>query len=602
MLYIKKSNAKLVLSLAILSFLTIKVNSVNAQRFIPTNRVGGSNPPDIVNDPPDGNVGIGLFQHYPNPVDKLTVGGDISLFKDDPYSERSVMGRTRVGILNVFANTLVNDGGGLRLYGINTSDKQGAAELSSTLFSSRFSPSHLFTSYDGPKSLTRMMINNYGVTGIGLNVLPSFLNPNDQLTVENSICIKNNLDEQFRTLRARTYRGGVNLVAGENETDGPAIQMFGTAYQSNPQQGGIRFISKQTGDSRAFDFVHNYGNSNAMVSSLIIDRGGNARFGPNNPVSERLTVDGDIYLYNANDAFRDLRARSYSGGINVRSGSTNTDGSALTLYASNHASNPGQVLLTARGNSGKAFNFQSYNPNTSTVADRMTLDYDGSLHLSSNLQFNLVNAASGRFIQGKTTTSVLTMAANETSSNGSSIELFGSNSSSPGEIHFVTNGTLNPKGNGFEFANWDPTIKAWKSLMNIHKNGKVVIGDNPAITTPGSYRLYVDSGIITTRINVALKNTSAWADYVFEKDYKLMPLEAVAAFIDKYKHLPNVPSAEDVVRNGLELEKMDAVLLRKLEELTLYALEQQKLIKAQGEAIESLQRGIASKKKARTNQ
>jgi hypothetical protein len=77
-----------------------------------------------------------------------------------------------------------------------------------------------------------------------------------------------------------------------------------------------------------------------------------------------------------------------------------------------------------------------------------------------------------------------------------------------------------------------------------------------------------------------IKVTQAtWADYVFDSSYKLMPLEKVEKFIAQNKHLPDVPSAKNVVAEGLNVGDNQAVLLRKIEELTLYLIEQDKKIK-----------------------
>lgn len=95
---------------------------------------------------------------------------------------------------------------------------------------------------------------------------------------------------------------------------------------------------------------------------------------------------------------------------------------------------------------------------------------------------------------------------------------------------------------------------------------------------PSGYRLYVEDGILTEKLKVGLKTTSDWSDYVFASDYKLLSLSEVERFIKANKHLPDVPSAEEVVRTGIDVAKMDAKLLQKIEELTLYVIEQQKQI------------------------
>lgn len=94
----------------------------------------------------------------------------------------------------------------------------------------------------------------------------------------------------------------------------------------------------------------------------------------------------------------------------------------------------------------------------------------------------------------------------------------------------------------------------------------------------GSTELEVDgsgnltiSGSLTTAANT-------YPDYVFQEGYKLMPITEVEAFIKANGHLPNVDPAEDIIRNGLDLTEGHIKLMEKVEELTLYTIEQQKLI------------------------
>jgi hypothetical protein len=73
-------------------------------------------------------------------------------------------------------------------------------------------------------------------------------------------------------------------------------------------------------------------------------------------------------------------------------------------------------------------------------------------------------------------------------------------------------------------------------------------------------------------------DTDSWADFVFEEDYKLMPLSELEIFIQKNRHLPNVPSEKESIENGVDLVEMNRILLQKVEELTLYLIKQQKEI------------------------
>jgi hypothetical protein len=111
--------------------------------------------------------------------------------------------------------------------------------------------------------------------------------------------------------------------------------------------------------------------------------------------------------------------------------------------------------------------------------------------------------------------------------------------------------------------------------MEILNDGKIKIGN---VTTPGNYKLYVEDGILAERVKVAVEGSSYWADYVFKDDYKLMPLKELENYIKKNNHLPNIPTTEEVLDKGIDLGKMDAKLLMKIEELTLYIIELQNRI------------------------
>jgi len=73
---------------------------------------------------------------------------------------------------------------------------------------------------------------------------------------------------------------------------------------------------------------------------------------------------------------------------------------------------------------------------------------------------------------------------------------------------------------------------------------------------------------------------TGWSDFVFDDDYHLMSLKHLEQFINDNRHLPEIPSAKEVEANGISLGTMDAKLLQKIEELTLYIIELQKQIDA----------------------
>ncbi len=113
-------------------------------------------------------------------------------------------------------------------------------------------------------------------------------------------------------------------------------------------------------------------------------------------------------------------------------------------------------------------------------------------------------------------------------------------------------------------------------------NGNVGIG-----TTPQSnYRLAVDGTIHTREVRV---DDIGWADYVFEDDYRLPSLQQVQEHIESHGHLINVPSAKEVEANGIELGEMNKILLEKIEELTLYILQENKKQKELEEVLKELE-------------
>lgn len=114
---------------------------------------------------------------------------------------------------------------------------------------------------------------------------------------------------------------------------------------------------------------------------------------------------------------------------------------------------------------------------------------------------------------------------------------------------------------------------------NIYSNGKVFIGiaDANTATKINTYSLAVNGPAIFTSAKVALY-ASAWPDYVFSPTYKLTALDSLEQFIKLNKHLPEVPTASDVDKNGIDLGLNQALLLKKIEELTLITIEQNKRI------------------------
>jgi hypothetical protein len=137
-------------------------------------------------------------------------------------------------------------------------------------------------------------------------------------------------------------------------------------------------------------------------------------------------------------------------------------------------------------------------------------------------------------------------------------------------------------------------------MGSVYANDKIFIGTrgdgtagNPALTPTqlgGNYKLFVNGSAIFTKAVVRL--TSSWADYVFEPTYKLPTLSQVEAYITKHKHLEGVPSATEVKEKGIDLGDNQIILLKKVEELTLYMIELNKKVEVLAKENEELKKKV----------
>ena len=133
-----------------------------------------------------------------------------------------------------------------------------------------------------------------------------------------------------------------------------------------------------------------------------------------------------------------------------------------------------------------------------------------------------------------------------------------------------THNTGNTDGlsiNGYDGVSFCTGSNSRNERMRITLNGDVGIG-----TTSPDAKLTVKGTIHTQEVKVDLLN---WSDFVFEEKYDLPTLSQVKNYIQQNGHLKDIPSTKEVVENGIHLGEMNSKLLQKIEELTLYTLEQE---------------------------
>ena len=148
---------------------------------------------------------------------------------------------------------------------------------------------------------------------------------------------------------------------------------------------------------------------------------------------------------------------------------------------------------------------------------------------------------------------------------------------------------LRDEGHGIEVDNnGDMSITAGDNTMNLQSDNITLMGKvgiNIA-NESDTYALAVNGGIITNE--VFIKNVNEWYDNVFAKDYKLLSLSDLKHYINEFGHLPEVPSETEVLTEGYNMAEMQSILLKKIEELTLYTLKQQEEIEMLKQTIEEL--------------
>ncbi|WP_304064829.1 tail fiber protein [Pedobacter glucosidilyticus] len=141
--------------------------------------------------------------------------------------------------------------------------------------------------------------------------------------------------------------------------------------------------------------------------------------------------------------------------------------------------------------------------------------------------------------------------------------------------HWKTLGAISTENHSISFHTSRVGFSDWSTAkMILNHMGNVGIG-----TTTPDEKLTVKGKIHAEEVRVDLNVPGP--DYVFEQDYQLKSLPEIQAFIKENKHLPEVPSAKEMEEKGINLSEMNMLLLKKVEELTLYLIKQNEMRKVQ---------------------
>ena len=267
-----------------------------------------------------------------------------------------------------------------------------------------------------------------------------------------------------------------------------------------------------------------------------------------------------------------------------------------TLAALNYVEDPdyANYLKFSVGSPGKG-NEMTINTNGEVGIGTMTPL--AKLHIPTGQDADLSSATNGFIMLGPGNTTSLLLDNNEimvrnTNTTAGTLAL----QNDGGELTVGARTTINKGGEALKLNGADPSINfyqngVFKSFvtqsndglyvgvnngnLRLDATGQVAIGG--VVPAASAYKLTVTGKIICEELKVKLVS-SGWPDYVFDKKYKLKSLSDVEKFIIKNNHLPNIPSAVEVEKNGIEVGDMQKKMMEKIEELTLYIISLQKQV------------------------
>jgi len=359
----------------------------------------------------------------------------------------------------------------------------------------------------------------------------------------------------------------------------------------NPEEiNGLKFYSgylddtnKWSGIATVAENLHSnltglalYSNAN---ESLRITASGNVGIGTKSPL-RKFTVSE---WGNGSSVAPLLRLEQYNAGEPVNGTGVSIDMAIGDNY--NLPNLAGQIRLVRSNYTNSSMYFSTAYGNV--VSDKMTIDPYGNVGVGTvtPLQKFTVSAQGN----GTAVTPLLRLEqynpGSPKSGTGVSIDMaIGDNTNLPalaGQIRLVRSDYLNTS---MYFST--ALGNAIADRMVIDPNGNVGIGTD----TPMGHKLAVNGDIIASAVTVKLYNN--WPDYVFHPAYNLPQLPEVKNYIQKHHHLEEIPSVSEVAKKGVDLGEMNKLLLKKVEELTLYVIQQNERLQEQ-QAVSNSQQKIA---------
>lgn len=252
---------------------------------------------------------------------------------------------------------------------------------------------------------------------------------------------------------------------------------------------------------------------------------------------------------------------------------TDTDGNSIVLRAQNTGDEGGQLQFDGAG-ANRYFQFDNFqgnlrfiSQNESGASEKIRILNNGSLGIgTSNPTSTLHVSGSALFTTGEFVIE---------KSGGAELNLLNLSSNKKWQV-------VSGFNSGFEIGNVTDNLIDANAPFYISAAGEVGIATT---TLNPAYKLSVNGKIRAKEVTVETN----WPDFVFADDYRLSSLAEVERFIKKNKHLPDIPSQQQVADQGVNLGEMQARLLQKIEELTLHMIELKKENQALQKRLDELE-------------
>lgn len=365
-------------------------------------------------------------------------------------------------------------------------------------------------------------------------------------------------------LTAGAYAGAVNTTGSSNVSLGYGADYYnnggsnnvaigysaGRGSTGNNKSGNI-FIGYKAGYSETGSnklYIHNSESTSPLIYGDFS--------------SSQLEINGmlDVETINPASQLRLLGSSTLSSFLVAPQGSSQNDSEILLAEDDNFTYG---ISLKYDGGDNRLYFYGK--DSQDTLGSHLTIERDGNIGIGTS-------APIGNFhIHDPNNQHNIVYITPKSTSGDSSSVFFAEDNNAETGMYWMYDGTNNRIGLWGETSYGGP----YGPHMLIYRNtGNMAIGGENFAT---GYKLSVEGKVMCEEIRVSLQEN--WPDYVFANDYNLMPINEFRKFIEKYKHLPNIPDAQNIEDSGVELGEMQRLLLEKIEELSLYILEQDERIK-----------------------